>query len=196
MKFIFVLATATFLFSCSKDENQIIPPPAPSHPAMHYTDLQNKEVDYNSGQVIDIDQNGTNDFLFKTTPIGDPIGRVDKLRFSAISSIHASLFVSGENASPVLNKGDVISRQNKLPYEWFIVSEVEMAEKITSFEVPAFWQGGWKDASHQFLAVQVTKDEQQYQGWVELSIDTANDKLILHRSAISKEASKDVKAGF
>ncbi|HEX7844899.1 MAG TPA: hypothetical protein VF476_03800, partial [Chitinophagaceae bacterium] len=76
------------------------------------------------------------------------------------------------------------------------VSEVFLGEKIIGVNQPVYWQGPWKDVSHKFLAVQIVKNDLKYNGWIELTFDTANERLILHRAAISTEAGKEVKAGL
>lgn len=197
MKIYLTLASILFLISCSKDDHIQLPAPAePILPEMQYLDLQDRQVSFSTGQTIDIDGDGQNDFLFSTRVIGDPIEEVDKYRFSMYSGIYSKLLVSGNNGSPVLTKGEKISKDNRLPYEWYIISEVELAEKIISKDAPPFWRGEWKDASHRYIAVQLIRNEQLYNGWIELSIDVIKDKLILHRGAISKEADKMVKAGI
>ncbi|MBO9564747.1 MAG: hypothetical protein J7621_18355, partial [Niastella sp.] len=58
-----------------------------------------------------------------------------------------------------------------------------------------YWEGAWKQVHHQYLAIQIVKDNKRYNGWVEVSFDTAGEKLVLHKAAISKEAEKAVIAG-
>ena len=197
MKFLLTLAGFALLLSCNKDKDHLNTVPSdPKPPQMHYIDLQNREVSSQQGQLVDINSDGQNDFLFATRSIGDPIEIVDKIRFSVFSGIYSSLFVGNQNNSPVLNEGDKINGQTKLPYEWFIVSEVELAEKVIGMDHPPFWRGDWKDVDHKFLAVQITKEGKLFHGWIELSIDKNNEKLILHKAAICKEENKEIKAGL
>ena len=68
--------------------------------------------------------------------------------------------------------------------------------KNIGYDNPPYWEKEWKDVSHKFLAIQVKRDGKLYHGWIELSMDTVNSKLILHRAAIAKEAGRQVRAGL
>jgi hypothetical protein len=95
--------------------------------------------------------------------------------------------------SPMLNKGDSISKIYN-GYDWWEVSFIVLAEKIIDNN-GSRWDGLWKNADHKYLPIQVEKNQKLYHGWVELSFNTAEEKLILHKSAISTEADRTVKAG-
>ena len=49
---------------------------------------------------------------------------------------------------------------------------------------------------HKYLPVQLNKNNKLYNGWIELSFDSAASKLVLHKAAFSAEENKDVKAGY
>jgi len=180
-----------FLFSCKKEET--LPKPS-KHPAMVYKDLQNAEVIVSHSQSVDIDNDGTKDFAFGVLLIGDPILQRDRLQFIAYSRIDDNLLNNDVDQSPVLNQYDLISKIHQ-GYQWFEISAIVLAEKITTM-TDVFWDGLWKNASHKYLPVQIERNNKLYHGWIELSFDTAAEKLILHRSAISTEENKDVKAGY
>ena len=44
--------------------------------------------------------------------------------------------------------------------------------------------------------MKLKKNDLEYFGWIELSIDQLESKLIVHRIALSTEAGKVVKTGF
>jgi hypothetical protein len=194
MQRLFMMLILFSIASCT--EKEISMPPPPPEPEMKYTDLQNKEVRSGKSQLLDLDGNGSVDFAFFVIHIGDPLFQQDKVRFLAGSNVQCNLLVGGDNNSPVLTKGSIISLNNMPPFEWYEVSEVFLAEKIIGMNAPPFWQGPWKDVSHKYLAIQIVKNNQRYNGWIELSFDTVTEKLYLHKAAISKEAEKEVKAGM
>ncbi|HEV7782542.1 MAG TPA: hypothetical protein VGO58_14810 [Chitinophagaceae bacterium] len=196
MNRLYFLLVLVLAISCS-DKEEVAPPAPPSHPAMKYTELNGREVNFTQSQVLDVDNDGVNDFVFYVLPIGDPIFKQDKMRFLLGSLEHTLLFVDGtDNSSPILNKGAAISISNQLPFEWWEVSEVFLAEKITENDNSFHWEGAWKNASHQYISIQVKKNNLRYNGWVELSFDTAGQKLLLHKSGISLVGEREVKAGF
>jgi hypothetical protein len=197
MNRLYVLLVAVALFSCSKkDVVQPDPVPDPNHPNMQYTDLQNAEVKRGKTQSLDIDGDGTKDFAFGVYLVGDAINKEDKIRFAAFSSLAKNLFVDGNNLSPVLSKGQVIPLNGQSPYEWYEISEVLLIEKIIGMVKPPYWQGPWDNMKNKYFSLQVKKNGMRYNGWIELSFDKQDEKIVLHRAAICKEAEKEVKAGL
>lgn len=197
MKKIFIpVLLLTTLMACRKDETEIPPPPPPPLPQMMYTDFQNFEAGEGRSKIFDIDSNGTADFMFATRLIGDPILMRDRLQFLGFSAISAYVLADPFNNSLVLNKGASITSVAPQGFDWFEVQDVLIAEKITPMHGPVFWEGNWKDASHKYLPLQVRKEGQIYNGWIELSLDKTKEKLILHKAGVSKEAGKNVKAGL
>lgn len=190
MRKLFIPLLAAFIFSsCTKDP---IEPPA--HPVMQYKDLQNAEVKYNQLKAVDMDNDGVTDFWFSTLLVGDPVLQRDRRQFYAHSKANTNLLNDANDESPVLNKLDLISKKQD-GYEWYEVSAIVLAEKIVTM-TETFWQGAWKNASHKYLPVQIKRDDKLYHGWIELSFDAVEEKLVLHKAALSTEADKSVKAGY
>jgi hypothetical protein len=186
------IATVT-LIACGK-EKPLPEAPASSHPLMAYKNLQNQEVKYGQSRYVDIDSDGTNDFLFNVELIGDPILQRDRIQFYANSGIKRNLLNNDLDESPMLNKGDSISK-NHVGYNWWQISSIVLAEKIITYNGDS-WQGLWKNADHKYLPIQVEKTGKLYHGWIELSFNTVEEKLILHNAAISTEEEKGIKAGI
>jgi hypothetical protein len=188
-KFLNLLLPGVFLLSCKTQDI-----PNPVHPQMIYFNLNNAEVKFQQPQLIDINADGKTDFFFSTQFVGDPVLQRDRLQYMAHSGIGTQLLNNTNDQSPMLSNGERVSLQHK-GYEWFEISAIVLAEKITSISDPVHWDGLWKKASHQFLPVQIKKNGQFYHGWIELSFDTITEKLVLHRSAISTEPGRDVRTG-
>ncbi len=190
---LFILST---LLSCQKENTAINEPlpPSPTHPVMIYNDLRSAEVKYGQFKNIDIDNDGSFDLLFDVTLLGDPILQRDRLQFYANSRQERNLLNNSQDQSTVLNLMDPISKIHP-GYTWYEISAILLAEKIITFNGNS-WEGLWKNVSHKFLPVQVQKNGKLYHGWVELSFDTIKETLILHKSGISTEEDKEVKAGY
>lgn len=180
------------LIACDKRPEQ--PNPGEPHPQMYYKDLKNTEVGYQKGKPIDLDDDGSTDFLFHVLLLGDPILQRDRMQFYAGSGIGRNLLNDAQDQSPMLSHSDLIS--STMPgYNWWEISAVVMAEKVIT-NSGSYWDGIWKNAFHKYLPIQMKKQGKLYHGWIELSFDTIREKLILHRSAISREEEKPVKAGY
>jgi hypothetical protein len=193
MKYLFILAAAIVIqgnIGCSKSVVDELP-----HPEMQYTDLRDLEVKFNQHKLLDLDANGTGDFLFNTMHIGDPVLKRDRLLFSAYSFVETRLLVDDQNNTPQFSTGSRIG-PGYSSHNWYEISQAEMVQKIIPEKGQQSWDGNWKNAEHNYLGVQIHRDGRLYTGWIEISFDTANEKLVLHRAAVSKVAGQSIKAGF
>ncbi|POY39052.1 hypothetical protein C3K47_00700 [Solitalea longa] len=187
-----LLLGCILLIGCKKGDNEIEDPQ--THPEMFYKNLEDTEVRFDQIKYLDIDNDGAKDFYFNVQLLGDPVQQRDRIQYLANSLQQGYLLNDAQDQSPILNKFDPVSNTHE-GYTWYENSSILLAEKIVTFN-GNFWEGLWKDADHKFLPVQVKKNQSLYHGWIELSINTGKEVLILHRSGISKKEDKEVKAGY
>lgn len=192
MKKTFTLALAVLLLAACKKTKPVQPFP---HPVMQYLDLHDESIGFGQIKKIDINSDGSDDFLVSTLLVGDPILERDRRQYYISSSTESRLLQDGNNQSPMLNKGDQVMLQHP-GYNWLEVTSLLLAEKIIPMIGIPSWQGTWKQANHHYLPVQVKKNGNIFHGWIELSFNTALEKITLHKAAICTEAGNTVKAGF
>ena len=185
------LSVLILLYACKK--NNDLPP----EPTVEYINLNNVEVKDGVFQRVDLDDNNTQDFTFTTRIITDPALNQTKFQFLVISRLDAYLLLTtGTQSAKKFMKGDSIRTVASPGSSWAAFSLVIMTQKITPASAAPYWEGEWKDASRHFLPVKVTKRSGEvHTGWIELSMDIANEKMILHKAAISLEPEQDLKAG-
>lgn len=186
------IALALFILTGCKKENEVLDP---SHPIMTYYDLGDYEVSEMVTKNFDIDGDGIKDFGFEALLVGDPVLKRDRKIFYVYSKIHTSLLSDNVDNSPALVKGQTI-KPVEPGYSWWPVSAIPLAEMITPQTGPVFWEGNFKDAARKYLPLKVNRNGQDFYGWLELSINQPGQKMILHRTGLSTEAGKAVKAGF
>ena len=193
MRKILIIVTASVLMlACSKKPP--INPPDASHPLMAYQNLAGKEVKYGQVQYVDIDNDGSNDFKFGVLLVGDPILQRDRVQFYVNSGIKRNLLNNQVDESPILSKGDSVKKFHT-GYTWWEISTIVLVEKIIE-NTGSHWEGLWKMAEHEYLPIQIEKNNKLYHGWIELSFSNTAEKLILHKAAISTEEDKAVQAGI
>ncbi|MHA4847331.1 hypothetical protein ACX0G7_24415 [Flavitalea antarctica] len=197
IKLSLIALTFLTLTACNKADLPEPPKqPGDAFPEMLVTELNNREVTQQQSQVVDLNKDGVNDVVFSTWAIGDPVEQEDEILFFAATGTESSLMIGGDNMSPRFSKNETIAVTPPNGYEWYIVAQVELALKNIGNSIPPYWEKDWKDVSHKFLAVQVKRSGLLYHGWIELTMDTINSKLILHRAAIARQAGRAVRAGI
>jgi hypothetical protein len=189
------VVVALLFISCRK-ENRPGPISAIPHPQMEYFDLKDTAIKANQpGFAIDVNHDGRKDLAFSTLLVGDPLNQVDKLQFLASGNIKINFPVNAGEQVPVMNNGDSIQLEDFNGYHWYELSSIVLVQKIISSTAPVTWEGHWKNALHKYLPYQVVVNNDLYNGWVELSADLPNERIVLHRAALSKEANKVISAG-
>ena len=191
-KFICPALVLLFLIACKKPQQEVIVQP---HPAMQYFDLGDSAIVFGRGASFDLDQNGSRDVGFGTQLVGDPVEQKDKKQWLITTSFTTNLPVGSEEQLPMLRYLDSIPVSNFSGYAWYNASSVVLVQKTITMNLPPYWEGSWKEASHRFIPIQLSKPEGVYTGWVELSFRTDVEQLILHKAAMCLEANKTILAG-
>jgi len=192
MKKTFTLITLVIFFaSCKKGA---IIKPVPGRAPMTYINLHDTAISFGQTASFDLNGNGEKDVRFGTMLVGDPLKQVDKKEWLITTSINTSLPVDAYEQIPVMAANDSIPEFDFEGYHWYPVSTILLAQKIIG-EAYDTWDGAWREATHKFIPIQVRDYRSLYNGWVEISFDTKNEKLVLHRAALCTEHGRTVKAG-
>lgn len=181
--------------SCKK-ENVIPTVPLPPKVEMIYTDLKDREIKYQqTGAILDVNNDNRADLFFGVQLIGDHINAVDKRQYIILSSLSTALAVNINEQIMPLNQKEIIPLDDFNGNNWYGASEIILMERNEFATGLIIWRGNWLDHGKKYLPFQVLKNNQRYNGWVEMTADKQGERLVLHRMAISKEAEKEIKAG-
>ena len=189
----FILAGLIAISACHKTP---VAAPPPVVPEMDYSNFNDTTVAFGKYFSYDLDHNGIKDFGFFTILVGDPILQRDYRQYRLAVAFQTSLAVDSNEQTPVLAKNAVISAGLPTGHNWYNASDLVLAQKVIGTTEASFWEGSWKNVRHQYVAIQVTRNNLMYYGWLEISFDTVAEKLIVHRAAVCKEAGKEIKAGM
>lgn len=197
-RILYFVCLVVFATACKEKDVFPMPHPVdPSTPEMIYQDLNNKTVKYGQADVsIDLNQDGKKDIWFGTLLVGDHILKLDRVQFLAYTNIYTRLAVDINEHTPRFSHGDVIPVDNFNGYEWWGFTELNLVEKVIPAANPFFWRGTWYDVKRKYIAVQVTVNNQPYNGWVEISHDPVSETVVLHKSAVCKIPQTAVRAGL
>lgn len=184
------------LVSCKKDPVVGKPVTLPDV-EMLYSNLNDVEVKYmKNAVIIDINKDNRADLFFEVLRVGDFINKVDKFKFNILTSIYASVPVSSNEQIPVMQKGALVPLVNFAGNEWYSGSEITLFEKVLFESGAVQWHGNWLTVQKGFLPFQLRINNQKHNGWIEVTADPLNERLILHRAAYTKLPNQDIKAGF
>jgi hypothetical protein len=186
--------TTIFLAACNKSTTPVTPAPEP-HPLMIYKNLLDSNIIFGKIASYDLNNDGEKDILFSTQLVGDPVEQKDKKQWMITSSFNTNLAVNNNEQIPLMKHLDAIPVTPFEGYAWYNASNILLSQKTITMTLPPYWEGKWKDANHSYIPVQVIKPGGVYNGWVEVSFSSANERLILHKAGMSTEVNKKVLAG-
>ncbi len=187
-RFLFIVVGCLFILGSCKKENDI-----PANYSVEFFDLQNAAVKYQQPVTLDFTKDGNTDFSFGVLLVGDPVLQRDRYQFYVSSRVKTNLLNDTNDESPMLNKGDKIGLNHE-GYTWYEVSAIVLAEKIVTNQSTT-WTGRWTNANHKYLPVQIEREGKLFNGWIEVSFDKTEEKIILHKAALSKFPNVSIRAG-
>lgn len=190
MKPIVWIAGILLMMSCRKADNDLW-----INPPMKYRDLNNQIVGENGRVILDLNEDGKNDFRFSEWEYASNAHNAMIQEFYVFTYEDAYTLTDWHEFTQALNKDQVITVQAPLNYEWANVSQTKFVQQIRPTGGPNSWHGPWKNVQHKFLPVQITIAGKRHNGWVELSMDVDRKELTLHRAAWSEKPGVHILAG-
>lgn len=175
----------------------LLPAASRYHPPMNYVNLNNAVVKAQQPALVyDLNMAGRIDIAFNVMLLSDPIQQQNKWQFMAVTDIYTALLVDTNETTPVADRATIIIREGFAGYQWYGASNVVWIQKVVSMAIPDYWESNWLNVNKKYLPFQIMKDNKKYDGWIELTEDHANEQIISHRFAISKQADTAVVAGI
>lgn len=194
--YLFLLILAT---GCN-EKDQVLPPQNPQPVPVEnvrITDLGNQVVNTANPAIhVDLTGDGRPDLLFGIMLVGDPIYKVDKTRFIVVTNSFTALPVSSQEQVLPFLKGQSIPLNAFGEYEWYNAVEIELFKKTEQVNGHFSWDGNWLGANKWYLPVQFWKNGGRYNAWIELSVDQANARMIVHLCGVSIQPEKAILAGI
>lgn len=173
-----LILTVILLAACSKKQETI-----PDSTSKIYTNYNDRSLVYDQSVSIDIDKDGTNDFLATTTLVA--AGGRSYLQFRVVAHNGNKLLFKDDDPA-IYGPGEKMPAEDRPPYVWIDHQSAVLIEKVF---IPnndeTYWQGVWKAQYKKSLAVQLIKDNKHYYGWIRFSCGTEDkEAIILHDAMI------------
>lgn len=185
MKNLYAVATALVWVSCLTfssclDDNM-------DGQAIRYSSLLDREVNATTSQNIDVDDDGEPELLV-VTDLADDNGRV--VRNYRVVALRANAIFEVGGRALLLTEGQLIGPGN--PFQKNVAPLVTRSEQDGS----VVWQGDWLEANRSYLGfrMQLPDGSARY-GWLRLSVEVAQARIILHDVAWQARPNIALRAG-
>jgi hypothetical protein len=180
MKKTFILVFSIFI-SCGDDSN---------NSAVRYVNFGNASVAYNEPLSVSLDSDTLNEVAFTTSLIAG--GGFSETQFIA-NSIGAQKFQAVSDTIVRLNAGESIGFIPSAPRSWDAFANLLTSYRVTA--VDSLWSGGWKDGTKGYIGVQLNDDGVLRYGWIALTMDTVQSRLVVHDGAYRTAPDEPIDAG-
>lgn len=188
---ILVAMTMMSIISCS--EKEPISPPK----SILYINLNNTAVTSNNVLSIDLDSDGTTDFVVTKELRETDAGQDDILEFRVIAAQQNRVLVQ-DNGTPARKEAGVIIRsEDENGYQWDATTPAVIINRmLTPDPANSYWEGSWLQQFNKYLPIQLLKEGKKYNGWLQLSFsDVLPSRIIVHDAAFNKIADQPIQAG-
>jgi hypothetical protein len=182
------------LSACRKPAISPAPIPAPA-PEMSYTQFADKAIKFNEGFTADLNKDGVQDFYVYTMLVGDPLLQRDYRKYLFGSNLYTYFPINSNEEVPMLSQGNRIEANNFPGCHWYGAASIMMAQKVIGWQ-ETHWEGVWHTATHRYLPLCISVQDKKYYGWVEVSFNPREEKVILHQAAVCKVPDRPVQAGY
>ncbi|MBL0882418.1 MAG: hypothetical protein IBJ16_03540 [Chitinophagaceae bacterium] len=190
-KYIYVMACVGIIFTaCSKKET-------PVNLSVEYVNLNNAVASIDQSVNIDIDKDGTADFLVTKELKETAAGQDDLLEFRVVSNQQHKLLVQ-QNGTPARKEAGVwIRKEDEGVFKWDAsLHAVIVTRVITPDPANAYWTGTWKEQYNKYLPIQFIKNGKTHNGWIQISFSPVlPSRIIVHDAVYNKAAGEPIQAG-
>ena len=179
------------IIGCSKKE------PISTPTSIQYTNLNNTAVTTNNVLSIDLDNDGTVDFVVTKELRETNAGQDDILEFRVVAAQQNRVLVQADGTPARKEAGVFIRSEDDQLYTWDASTPAVIINRIlTPDPANSYWQGTWLQQYNKYLPVQLLKEGKKYNGWIQFSFsDVLPSRIIVHDAAYNKIAGQPIKAG-
>jgi hypothetical protein len=185
------------LASCSKNSVSNNTESTQTTPTMGFKTLNNLEINSASKPVLlDVNDDGDYDLSFEIKRDNEDLKLIRQARFQVKSSFYSSLPLNTNGEVEPMIQSTYIPTENFKGNTWQKEKTATLLEKNIAESGTIRWSGNWANVGKKYLAFQLLKNNDRFSGWIELTEDVFQNKIILHKAAYSKVSGKTIKAGF
>lgn len=155
----------------------------------HFTLDAPAEFAIGQNYFLDMDNDGIDDFSFNTASMYENDAVQTKFLVHALNDNK----ILGWNEYAMINESNEQIAEDNNDSEWR--SGAGEIIKQTTNGVQSSWDGLWSGDRAQYLAVSLQKGEQNYLGWIQVTINPETEKAQVLEYAINRVPSAPISAG-
>jgi hypothetical protein len=179
-----LLSCISFLqISCDKDQDPEYP--APVSMIRHIVFNEPEAVYYNHPVTLDLNGDLEDDFLF-TVGLFENGSYADQ-RFVAVSLRHSRIKLIDVDAAAYLPGYPVSDVTASDPAIWSHETGILMTQSIGN-DGTKYWHGSWITSPEGYLAISFLVNDRYHYGWIKLSADPENQRILIHEFAFHQGA--------
>ncbi len=137
---------------------------------------------------LDVDKDGTSDFMFTTLFINEEDGIHTKY---LVNTLGQNEVLAVENDAAVADAGNPLESFGNISWE---NAPVNILEQVDNGETNT-WKGLWSGDRDQYIGIKLVKGENTYTGWVKVSIDQMNEQAHVEGYAVNRVPDSLINAG-
>lgn len=160
---------------------------------IEHMDLNDTSFTYLKPFSLDVDHDGMNDFNFTTALYAGSGESQINFLISSLGQHRVALDTVTEKI-PVYTEGDVIGATLPFHQQWDALASY-LGEKRYYGSTDSVWFGDFVRADQPYVAFSLYKNVEPYFGWIQLTFDTVQARVILHEYAYRTEPNRAIKAG-
>ncbi|GAB6283797.1 MAG: hypothetical protein STSR0008_26380 [Ignavibacterium sp.] len=169
MKYLILFLLTITVLSCSDNPTQ--------------SEDTNKKY-YSGENPIDLNSDGQNDVRWELRYIGNKT--TTDAMFTVWPINGSELLYSSQYGNPLFVKGDTIKFNVIQPLHWYSLP-LDLASKRTN---TGQWQGNWTGKTS-YMAIKISFNNNFHCGWVNVTMDTINEKIIFNYSDYQNNSGED-----
>lgn len=183
--------TMITIISCGKKE------PISTPKAIEYVNLNHTAVTTNNVLSIDLDKNGTTDFVVTKELRETNAGQDDILEFRVIGAQQNRVLVQTDGTPARKDAGSIIRTEDEQGFSWDATTPAVIINRVlTPDPANSYWEGSWLQQFNKYLPIQLLKEGKKYNGWLQLSFSNElPSRIVVHDAAFNKIADQPIQAG-
>lgn len=146
------------------------------------------EFGFGNNFYLDVDKDGTSDFLFTT--VFESKGESIHTKY-VVNAIGENQILAVDNNAAIADAGNPLENFGNISWKTapiYIIEQINDGKKNS-------WDGLWSGDRDQYIGIKLVKGNETYTGWVKVFINQADEQAQVEGFAFNRTAGSELSAG-